>query len=68
MDGIPQGAMEGGAVHVISLIVFLWFRGLNEDAITKLGKNVELVCGDVSFSADYDSPSSRLSIVNDSKH
>lgn len=50
-------------VIVIGLIVFLWFRGLNEDAITKLGKNVELVCGDVSFSADYDSSS--LSIEND---
>jgi len=52
-------------VVVIGLIVFLWFRGLNEDAITKLGKNVELVCGDVSFSADYDLSSGRLSIVND---
>ncbi|MCK4552637.1 hypothetical protein KAT80_00340 [Candidatus Pacearchaeota archaeon] len=52
-------------VVVIGLIIFLWFRGLNEDAITKFGKNVELVCGDVSFSADYDSYSGRLSIVND---
>ena len=52
-------------VVVIGLIVFLWFRGLNEDAITKLGKNVELVCGDVSFSADYDLSSKKLSIVND---
>jgi len=52
-------------VIVIGLIVFLWFRGLNEDAITKLGKNVELVCGDVSFSADYDSSSGKLSVVND---
>jgi len=50
-------------VVVIGLIVFLWFRGLNEDAITKLGKNVELVCGDVAFSADYNSGT--LSIVND---
>jgi len=49
-------------VVVIGLIVFLWIRGLNEDAITKFGKNVELVCGDVSFSADYDS--SLLRIVN----
>ena len=52
-------------VVVIGLIVFLWFRGLNEDAITKLGKNVKLVCGDVSFSADYDLSSGKLSIVND---
>jgi len=52
-------------VIVMGLIIFLWFRGFNESAITKLGKNVELVCDDVIFSADYDSSSNRLSIVND---
>ena len=52
-------------VVVIGLIVFLWFRGLNEDAITKLGQNVELVCGDVGFSADYSLSSGILSIAND---
>lgn len=49
-------------VVVIGLIVFLWFRGFNEDAITKLGTNIENVCGDVDFSASYDS--GRLDIVN----
>ncbi len=52
-------------VIVMGLIIFLWFRGFNESAITKLEKNVELVCDDVIFSADYDSSSNRLSIVND---
>ncbi len=50
-------------VIVIGLIIFLWFRGFNESAIIKLGKNVELVCNDVVFSATYDS--STLSIIND---
>jgi len=52
-------------VIVMGLIIFLWFRGFNEGVITKLGKNVELVCNDVVFSADYDSDLNSLSIVND---
>lgn len=42
-------------VIVIGLIVFLWFRGMNEEVITKFGeKNIKLVCEDVEFTADYD--------------
>lgn len=42
-------------VIVIALIVFLWLRGLNEEAITKFdGENVKLVCNDVHFDASYD--------------
>ena len=52
-------------VIVMGVIIFLWFRGFNESAITKGGTNVELVCNDVIFSADYDSYSDRLSIIND---
>lgn len=41
-------------VIVIGLIVFLWFRGITEEAITKFdGQNVKLVCEDVSFDASY---------------
>jgi len=41
-------------VVVIALIVFLWIRGMTEEAITKFeGKNIQLVCEEVSFSADY---------------
>ena len=41
-------------VVVIAVIVFLWFRGLTGEAITKFGgKNVKLVCRDVSFDASY---------------
>ena len=43
-------------VIVIGLIVFLWFRGMTEEAITKFdGTNVKLVCEEVGFEADYDS-------------
>lgn len=43
-------------VIVIGLIVFLWFRGMTEEAITKFdGTNVKLVCEEVSFEADYES-------------
>jgi len=38
-------------VVVIALIVFLWMRNLQEEAITKFGKNIELVCNEVSFDA-----------------
>jgi flagellin-like protein len=41
-------------VVVIGLIIFLWFRGITEEAITKFGgTNIELVCGDVEFLSDY---------------
>lgn len=44
-------------VIVIALIIFLWFRGIQEEAITKFdgtnSKNVKLFCQDVSFDADY---------------
>lgn len=51
-------------VIVIGLIIFLWFRGLTKEAVTKFGgKNIELVCQDVDFSASYALGS--LSIFNE---
>jgi len=48
---------------VIALIVFLWFRGLTEEQITKFGgTNIKLVCDDVYFEAEYSSGT--LSILN----
>lgn len=41
-------------VIAIAVIVFLWLRGFAGEAVTKFdGKNVELVCRDVEFRADY---------------
>jgi flagellin-like protein len=41
-------------VVVIALIVFLWFRGLTEESITKFGgTNVKIICGDIQFDASY---------------
>ncbi len=41
-------------VIVIALIIFLWFRGMARETITKFdGTNIELVCGDVKFEASY---------------
>jgi len=41
-------------VIVIALIIFLWFRGMRGETCTKFGgTNVEVVCGQVEFSADY---------------
>lgn len=43
-------------VIVIGLIIFLWFRGMTEETITKFGgTNVKLVCNDVEFEASYSS-------------
>ena len=50
-------------VVLIGLIIFLWFRGLTQEAITKFdGQNIELVCGDVRFDSSYSSGD--LSISN----
>lgn len=41
-------------VIVIALVIFLWFRNIGEETITKFGgTNVKLVCNDVSFEASY---------------
>ena len=49
-------------VIVIALILFLWLRGLTQEAVTKFDKNVELVCGDIQFDADYSA--GRLTVSN----
>lgn len=52
-------------VVVIGLIIFLWFRGITEEAITKFGgRNIELVCEDVEFLSDYSTATGILSISN----
>ena len=52
-------------VLVIALIIFLWFRGLTEESITKFGgQNIKIVCGDVVFSASYSSVTGNLFISN----
>jgi flagellin-like protein len=41
-------------VIISAMIVFLWFRSFSHEAVTKMGdKNIELVCKDVDFRADY---------------
>jgi flagellin-like protein len=51
-------------VIVLALIVFLWFRGITKEAVTKFGgTNIEIVCNDVSFVSDYSS--GILSISNE---
>lgn len=50
-------------VVVIAMIVFMWIRGISDEAITKFdGTNVKLICEEVSFDADF--YSGRLSISN----
>ena len=42
-------------VIIIGLILFLWFRGIAKESITKFGgENIELVCDRVDFNAEYD--------------
>ncbi len=41
-------------VIVAGLLVFLWFKSMSKEAVTKFGDtNIELTCGDVEFEADY---------------
>ncbi|MDD5012554.1 MAG: hypothetical protein PHQ66_02845 [Candidatus Nanoarchaeia archaeon] len=49
-------------VVVSTSIVFLWFRGMVEEGVTKFGKNIKLVCDDVDFKAEYNAGT--LSVVN----
>lgn len=52
-------------VVVIGLIIFLWFRGITKEAVTKFGgTNIELVCEDVEFLSDYSTATGILSISN----
>jgi len=48
----------------ITAIVFLWFRGMVEDSVTKFSppKNIKLVCEEVNFDVSYSSGT--LNIVN----
>lgn len=51
-------------VVIIALIVFLWIRGMTEEAITKFGdRNIQMVCEDVDFEASY-TPTTGLYITN----
>ncbi|MFW6310660.1 MAG: archaellin/type IV pilin N-terminal domain-containing protein [Nanoarchaeota archaeon] len=50
-------------VIVIGTLIFLWFKGMQKEALTKFdGKNIERVCEDVNFNVDY--VSGTLSIIN----
>jgi flagellin-like protein len=40
---------------VITAVVFLWFRGMVEEGVTKFGKDIKLVCDDVQFDVSYSS-------------
>ncbi len=49
-------------VIVVIAVLFLWFRGMVEEGVLKFGKNIQLVCDDVDFEAQYSS--GILNIVN----
>jgi flagellin-like protein len=40
-----------GIVVVIGLIVFTWFKGFTQEAVTKFDQNAQLVCGEIEFQA-----------------
>lgn len=53
-------------VIVIALIIFLWFKNMNQEAITKFDdKNVKLVCEDLRFQASYSPTQSKLYVRNE---
>lgn len=53
-----------GITVVIGLIIFMWFRGLTQEAVVKFDQNVQLVCNDVEFQASYTSPNLLISNGN----
>jgi len=51
-----------GMVIIIGVIIFLWFKNMQKEAITKFGNtNIELVCDEVGFDASYSSSQVYLS-------
>src|SRR3990167_3432954 len=42
-----------GLVVVSGVIMFAWFRGLTQEAVTKFDQNIQMVCRDVKFDARY---------------
>ena len=52
-------------VIVIALMVFLWFKNMSKEAITKFNdQNIELVCDQVQFDAGYSPDTQTLSVQN----
>jgi len=50
-------------VIVIGLIIFLWFKGMIGESVTKFDENIELVCEDVLFEASYEGGELTLSNI-----
>jgi len=52
-------------VVVLALVVFLYFRGTVDQAVIKIGKNINIVCQeDIKFSASYSGTPKTLQIIN----
>ena len=52
-------------VIIIGTIVFMWFRSMTQEAITKFeGENIELTCEKVQFEKSYSITSKILTIYN----
>ncbi len=51
-----------GIVVVIALIVFTWFKGFTQEAVTKNDQNAQLVCNEIKFKASLSETT--LSILN----
>lgn len=50
-------------VVVIGVLIFLWFQGMQKEALTKFeGRNIKQVCADVNFEVDYSG--GNLNILN----
>ena len=48
-------------VIIIALILFLWFNQVEEEGITKFGKNINEVCKEVKVKADFSSGNLKIS-------
>ena len=54
-----------GIVVVIAAIVFVWLKGMTEEAVTKFdGQNIKMVCQDVEFDASYSSTDGAVYVLN----
>ena len=49
---------------VLFLLIFMWLRGFQKEALTKQGSPIETVCLEVNFDATVDSNTNTLQIIN----
>jgi len=52
-------------VVIIAMIIFLWFRSITQESVTKFNSNVQVICGELDFDVSYNDGT--LAFVNNAQ-